>query len=347
MKNKFLMIFGTRPEMIKLYPVMKYLSDFKILFTGQHKETLDFLGIRPDYHLTVMQKDQTLNELSSKLFLGIDSLLSNIKPEYVIVQGDTTTAYIASVCAFNRGIKIIHIEAGLRTYDMKNPYPEEFNRVSIDLISDILFAPSPFIANTLGYCNGRIYVSGNTIVDACLEFCDFNSKNSYTIKDYILVTLHRRENFGLYVKSVVSEIRNFSEKFNVNFLIIEHPNKIFEKSECSHLFNDRMKLIKSIGYVDFLDLLRHSKFVMTDSGGVQEEASILNKISLCMRKRTERIELISNGYSILVGDDMEWFNGCMEGFSFYSNNLNKKIQEHPYYIEGGSGSYICNILKGL
>ena len=348
MSTKFLIVFGTRPELIKLYPVMKELEDFKILFTGQHKETLDFLGIRPDFSLEVLQKNQTLNELSAKLFVGIDTALRNINPEFVIVQGDTTSAYVAAVCAYNLKIKVIHIEAGLRTYDMWNPYPEEFNRVSIDKISSILFAPSKYVKLTLEQelkFDSDIYVSGNTVIDSCLEFCDIEKKSDYLLDDFVLVTMHRRENFGDYVYQVISEIKSFSEYTGQKFLIMNHPNGILEK--CYSLFNDKMKLLSPIGYLDFLDLINNSRFIVTDSGGLQEEASVLNKISLCMRERTERVELVKEGYSFLIGNSMERFRNYLNKVYNRDIYLQKDISEHPYYVAGGSGKFICDTLKGL
>ena len=320
---KVLTIIGTRPEAIKLAPVLENLKRYPELFnsivgvTGQQddllKQALNIFDIRPDFNLKVMTKNQSLSKLTSRLLTKLDKKLRKIKPDLVIIQGDTTTAFAAALASFYHKIKIAHVEAGLRTDDKYEPFPEEMNRFFIDQISDYLFAPTKTNQRNLlryGILSERIYVTGNTVIDALKMICLANKcpNNQYLRgkkQKMILLTTHRRENFGEQMAKVFTAIRELAQKYpNFTFVYPVHPNpnvSLLAYDLLSGLKN--VDLIKAVDYVSFIRLMKKSYFILTDSGGVQEEAPVFNKPVLILRNKTERTEIVEAGGAKLVGTD--------------------------------------------
>jgi UDP-N-acetylglucosamine 2-epimerase (non-hydrolysing) len=326
---KIAIIFGTRPEAVKIAMLVKEFSQredviLNVCFTGQHKEMvfplLEFFELTVNYSLDIMRPNQTLAGLSSKSIEAIDFYLKEVQPDIVLVQGDTSTAMCAATAAFYRNIKVGHIEAGLRTYNMKSPFPEEFNRQVISKIADLHFAPTELARKNLINENinaQSIFLTGNTVIDA-LFFTkskikeDSNKYKKYypwtaNGNPYILITGHRRENFGLGFENICNAIQTLSIKYpDFNFVYPVHLNPNVQKPVEAILTNQlNIFLIPPLGYVEFTSLLAECYFVLTDSGGIQEEAPSLGKPVLIMRETTERQEAITAGVAILVGTDKE------------------------------------------
>lgn len=324
---KVSIIFGTRPEAIKMAMLIKAFKSRKelqlsVCFTGQHKEMvlplIDFFDLTIDYSLNIMRPNQTLAGLTAISFEALDAYLDEVKPDIVLVQGDTTTAMCAATAAFYRKIKIGHIEAGLRTFDIKSPFPEEFNRQIISKISDLHFAPTEQAVNNLneeGVDSSSIFLTGNTVIDA-LFFTQkklSNDTKKYTFetswlvndKPFILITGHRRENFGQGFENICFAIKELSLKYpNYNFVYPVHLNPNVQEPVNKILSaQENICLLSPLDYLQFVSLLSSCYFVLTDSGGIQEEAPSLGKPVLVMRDSTERQEAITAGVAILVGTD--------------------------------------------
>lgn len=319
--KKIMVVFGTRPEAIKMCPVVKELrnkkKDVVVCVTGQHREmlqqVLDVFDIVPDYNLDIMREKQDLFTVTSDILEKIKEVLINEKPDIVLVHGDTTSAYASALAAFYLNIEVGHVEAGLRTYNIQSPFPEEFNRQSISLISNYHFAPTQKAADNL-YKEGHkdnIYITGNTVIDALSTTIDSNYYNDYIewAKDskLILITAHRRENLGKPMENMFNAInRVLNEHQNVkaiypihmNPVVREIANKIFKD-------NEKIKIINPLDVVDFHNFMNASYLILTDSGGVQEEAPSLGKPVLVMRDTTERPEGIETGTLKLVGTEEE------------------------------------------
>ena len=330
-KIRILVSFGTRPEGIKMAPLIKEIQsnpktmELFICSTGQHREMLkqviDFFEIKPDIELNLMMHDQTLGKLSSKIIESMESVFNEVKPDIVIVQGDTTTAFLTAFVAFYQKIKIGHVEAGLRTYNKFSPFPEEINRQLLSKITDLHFAPTKSARKNLlreGFNKKSIILTGNTIVDAMewgiKKINDYNFlKKSEEInnlektvdikKKIILVTMHRRESFGEDIKNVCEALKFISNKYNdveiiypvhLNPNVIEPVNKILSGEK-------NIKLIKPLSYEAFLWLMNKSYLIITDSGGIQEEVPSFKKPVLVIRDFTERNESVKLGLSKLVG----------------------------------------------
>jgi UDP-N-acetylglucosamine 2-epimerase (non-hydrolysing) len=319
--KKVITIFGTRPEAIKLAPVIKELEGRKnhfksmVLVTGQHDELLEQMltvfQIKPDHNLRVMQDNQTLAALTSRLLEGIDGMMKEYRPDVILVQGDTTTVFAATLAAFYNRISIGHVEAGLRTDDKYQPFPEEINRRLTDQMADLAFAPTETAKRNLlkaGIPGRRIFVTGNTVIDALLQVSAMDKRPSIesvpSLRDrMVLITAHRRENFGRPFMNVFGAVRKLAlEMENVSFVYPVHPNpNVFNMAHemLSRLPN--VHLIKPVGYLDFVWLMRRAHIILTDSGGIQEEAPSLNKPVLILRNKTERPEIVKAGGAKLVG----------------------------------------------
>ena len=326
---KVSIIFGTRPEVIKLATVIKAFKEKKnvqldVCFTGQHKEMvlplLQLFDIKVDYALDVMQPDQTLSGLSASSLITIDTYLKSVKPDIVFVQGDTTTAMCAAMTAFYNKIKVAHIEAGLRTHDIMSPFPEEFNRQVISKVANIHFAPTMAAAENLAKENissAKIIVTGNTVIDALLfTRKKFEANNELYLKRYpwsdngnkmILITGHRRESFGKGFENICYAIKELSEKYpEYNFVYPVHLNPNVQEPVKRILGKlENVFLIPPVDYIEFTNLMHFSYFILTDSGGIQEEAPSLGKPVLVMRDSTEREEAIRSGSAKLVGTTKE------------------------------------------
>ena len=334
-----MLVFGTRPEAIKMAPLVKkfqkYSSDFKtvVCVTGQHREMLDqvlkIFDIKPDYDLNIMKQGQDLYDITARVLLGMRDVLNEVKPDVVLVHGDTTTSMAASLAAFYQQIAVGHVEAGLRTYDIYSPWPEEMNRQITSRIATYNFSPTPLSEKNLKEekVHGNIYVTGNTVIDA-LHMVVEKLKNDVTLaakqeqmlakagydvaswadgKKLVLITGHRRENFGEGFINIVTAIKNLTEKYpNVDFVYPMHLNPNVRKpihevfgENLSDLGN--MFFIEPLQYLEFIYLMEKSTIVLTDSGGIQEEAPGLGKPVLVMRDTTERPEALESGTVRLVG----------------------------------------------
>ena len=334
-----MLVFGTRPEAIKMAPLVKkfqkYSSDFKtvVCVTGQHREMLDqvlkIFDIKPDYDLNIMKQGQDLYDITARVLLGMRDVLNEVKPDVVLVHGDTTTSMAASLAAFYQQIAVGHVEAGLRTYDIYSPWPEEMNRQITSRIATYNFSPTPLSEKNLKEekVHGNIYVTGNTVIDA-LHMVVEKLKNDVTLaakqeqmlakagydvarladgKKLVLITGHRRANFGEGFINMVTAIKNLTEKYpNIDFVYPMHLNPNVRKpihevfgENLSDLGN--MFFIEPLQYLEFIYLMEKSTIVLTDSGGIQEEAPGLGKPVLVMRDTTERPEALESGTVRLVG----------------------------------------------
>jgi len=324
---KVIMIFGTRPEAIKMVPVFRELQkhqiETKICITAQHRSMLDqvltFFNVKPDYDLNLMQKNQTLFDITINALKALEEVLKQENPDIVLVQGDTTTTFVGSLAAFYLKIKVGHIEAGLRTWDKLNPFPEENNRRLTDILSDIHFAPTEFARKNLlneGFSEKSIFVTGNTGIDALFmtlkqinESGDqsFSRNLNFNSEKLILVTCHRRESFGDSLENICIALKRIvNENKYVEIVYPVHLNPNIRNTVNKHLIGtDRIHLIEPLDYASFVWLMNKSYIILTDSGGVQEEAPSLGKPVLVLRERTERQEAINAGTAKLVGTKSE------------------------------------------
>ncbi len=310
-----LVVMGTRPEAIKLAPVVAALRKRKgiktlVCATAQHRELLDqamrMFRLKPDFDLNLMRRGQTPKDIAKRVVLKLRPVLVRVKPDMVVVQGDTTTAAAAALCAAENGIPVAHVEAGLRSFDLNNPFPEEINRIFIDSISSLVFPPTQSAKSNLirEKLHGRsMLVTGNTIVDA-LRTAEGGSSEAPSPYKEVLVTLHRREIHGKPLKSIYRcLLKLVNQHENLLFVYPVHPNPLILKTAKRMLRHPRIRLLAPQPYPSFLGLLKRSAFVITDSGGVQEEAVCLHKPLLVMRAKTERPEVVSCGAGVLLGHD--------------------------------------------
>jgi UDP-N-acetylglucosamine 2-epimerase (non-hydrolysing) len=351
-KIRILCAVGTRPEAIKMAPVIQCLkkqsrADVKVLATAQHREMSDqifsIFNIKPDYDLDIMKPDQGLTELTSRLLIAVDTVLEKARPDLVLAQGDTTTVLTTALACFYRRITFGHVEAGLRTDDIYNPFPEEMNRVVAGRLTTLHFAPTDTAKNNLlreNISKDNIYVTGNTVIDALLE----TSKDNYDIgikldvdKRLILLTSHRRENFGNPMKESFSAIRELIEQnHDVELLYPVHPNPNVSKPAYEILDgHSRIHLVEPLSYKQFVQAMKLSYFIISDSGGVQEEAPALSKPVLVLRDETERPEALNAGVVKLVGtnrgaiiyeankllSDKEYYSSMVKGVSPYGDGM--------------------------
>lgn len=324
-----LVIFGTRPEAIKLFPIIHALKrdpdfDVTVCVTAQHRQMLDQVldaaGIEPDIDFDLMQPNQTLPALTSRILQRLDETLASVGPDRVMVQGDTTTAMAAALSAYYRKIPVDHVEAGLRSGDIYSPFPEEINRKVVGTIASLHFAPTVRAAESLIRENvprDRIFVTGNPVIDALLEmkgriknFADVRRAIDEQLPDrgenrrIILVTAHRRENFDTGMQHIASALLKLTEREDTVVVFPVHPNPhVVEPMRRLLGDHPRIRLLPPLDYVPFVHLLSRADFVLTDSGGLQEEAPALGKPVLVMRTTTERPEGIDAGTALLVGTD--------------------------------------------
>ena len=322
---KILLCFGTRPEAIKMAPVIQALQDgnfqFKTCVTAQHREMLDqvlkFFKIIPDYDLNLMKPGQSLNNLSAKMLEAIDEILVREKPDLILVQGDTTTAFIAALAAFNRKVKIGHIEAGLRTHDKLSPFPEESNRQLISRLADIHFAPTEDAQMNLRnerLPESKIFLTGNTVVDA-LQYASHLLEGGFMNEDIeqlqqkiipgrkiVLVTGHRRENFGSGLEEVCEALLAISELRDVQLIFPVHLNPQVTSSVYKILSGrTNILLTDPVDYPALLWLIKKCDLIISDSGGIQEEAPSFGKPVIVTRDSSERMEGVKAGFAFLTG----------------------------------------------
>lgn len=324
---KILSVFGTRPEAIKMAPVIAELNKHQdkltslVCVTAQHREMLDqvlgLFAIKPDYDLGIMQPNQSLAELTARALTKLDEVLRQEKPDWILVQGDTTTVMAASLAAFYHHIKVGHVEAGLRSFDKYQPFPEEINRKIATSLSDMHFAPTEVARQNLlreGIADAQIVVTGNTVIDALLQVAekpyDWDTSGLAAIprdRRTILVTAHRRENFGAPLKNICAALRTLAERYaDVQIVYPVHLNPNVQQVVYEMLGQlSNVTLLKPLEYLPLVQLMKHSYLVITDSGGIQEEAPGLGKPVLVLREVTERPEGITAGTVKLVGTDKE------------------------------------------
>jgi len=375
-QKKIMLVFGTRPEAIKMAPLVHVLKakpdhfELKVCVTSQHREMLDqvlkIFNIKPDIDLNLMRKDQNLLNLTSLILDEMGKVLKEYKPEIVLVHGDTTTTLAASMAAFYASIPVGHVEAGLRTYDLNTPFPEEFNRQITSKITKWHFAPTELSKQNLlseGINKSSIFVTGNTVIDALhlvLKQIDKNEDLQNKLKDilnahllfnwqkekFILVTAHRRENFGDGFLQICTAIKKLSAKYpKIHFVYPVHLNPNASKPAYEILKGiDNIHLIKPLEYEIFVYLLKHSYLVLTDSGGIQEEAPSLGKPVLVMRDVTERPEAIEAGTVEIVGSNHQ---RIIEGVSHLlddKQHYQKMSYAHNPYGDGLACKRIVDVL---
>ncbi|WP_299229534.1 UDP-N-acetylglucosamine 2-epimerase (non-hydrolyzing) [Sulfurihydrogenibium sp.] len=363
--KKSLFIFGTRPEAIKMAPVIKEfknskLVDVKICVTAQHRQMLDqvlhLFEIEPDYDLNIMKSNQDLYDITSNVLLSIKGVLKKENPDIVFVQGDTTTTFAASLASFYQKIPVAHIEAGLRTYNIYSPFPEEINRQLTSRIATYHFAPTNRARDNLikeGIDENKIYVTGNTVIDALLEVVekiknkDINIKG-YNITDrkYILVTGHRRENFGKRFENVCNALKEIAiNNPEIDIVYPVHLNPNVQKPVYEILSNiPNVYLIEPLDYEPFVYLMYNSYIILTDSGGIQEEAPSLGKPVLVTRDTTERPEAVEAGTVKLVGTNREKIVKEVENLLYNKSEYEKMSKAtNPY----GDGKASLRILDAI
>jgi len=323
--KKILIIIGTRPETIKMAPVYHALVhraglEIVVCATGQHRDIVApmalFFQLPIDEDMEVMKPNQDLFDLTARVLLRMRDTLKRIQPDLVLTQGDTTTVMAASMAAFYLGIPVGHVEAGLRTYHMRNPFPEEMNRVVTDTVSSLHFAPTPRARQALvnaGVAEECVHVTGNTVIDALFYTLDKVKGPSAAMPDHgeddrvILLTTHRRESFGAPIRSTFAAVRQLVNRYpDLHIVYPVHPNPNVKEvaEECLHGTN-RVHLLPPQPYPEFVQLMRDCDLILTDSGGVQEEAPSLGKPVLVLRETTERPEGIEAGTARLIGTDTD------------------------------------------
>lgn len=319
--HRVLVVVGTRPEAVKLAPIVLALrqaawADVRVVATAQHRQLLDeqlaVFGIRPDLDLDLMQPGQTLALLTSRLLAALDPVLADERPDMVLAQGDTTTVMATAMACFYRHIPFAHVEAGLRTGDLQNPFPEEWNRLVVGRIASLHFAPTAGAQQNLlreGTAADRVLVTGNTVIDALLWMAarvDASAHAPPAGKHLLLVTAHRRENFGAPFEAICDALRRLADRPDVQLLVPVHPNPNVHDVAMRRLGDHpSIRLVPPVDYPTMVAAMQASRLILTDSGGVQEEAPALGKPVLVLRTTTERPEGVAAGAAKLVGTDPE------------------------------------------
>ena len=367
--KKVLFILGTRPELIKFAPLIHKMRTHpsfktKVCFTGQHKEmlypTAEFFGIQADYDLALMVHNQSLTQFLTNAIISLESIIKAESPDLVFVQGDTSTVLAGSLAAYYSKSKIAHLEAGLRSHNKYNPFPEEMNRSLCSRMAEFHFAPTQIAQDNLNVegIQENIYVVGNTVIDAlflCLNKINEQGENRYAqyfhkidfTKKIILLTCHRRESFGAPFLEIVSAIQIFANRFpDIQIVFPVHLNPNINEIAQSELGNiSNVILYPPLDYPYLVWILNKSNFVVTDSGGIQEEAPSLGKPVLVLRETTERIESIHSGNSILIGHDQEKILHHMTKLCQDQSYYDSFRRESNPYGDGHSADQIIEILN--
>ena len=365
-KLKIMTIFGTRPEAIKMAPVVLELQKFPaqietiVTVTAQHREMLDqvlnLFEIKPQFDLNIMSAGQTLFDITSRALLGLNEILAQVKPNLVLVHGDTTTTFAGALAAYYHQIKVGHVEAGLRTKNKYSPFPEEMNRKLTGALTDLHFAPTATAKNNLlaeGVDAEKIFVTGNTVIDALYKIVDKNYKFSgelekinSTDKKIILVTTHRRENLGEPMRHVYTALKKIVEEIpDVEIIFPVHKNPKVREVVNSVLGNlAQVSLIEPLDYQPFANLMNRATLILTDSGGIQEEAPSLGKPVLVLRDTTERPEAVDAGTVKLIGTEMEKVYGATKLLLTDAAEYKKMATaQNPY----GDGAAAKRIVKAI
>lgn len=363
---KVLIVFGTRPEAIKMCPLVHEIGKYDdlkcvVCVTGQHKEmleqVLDFFGVNANYNLGIMKQQQTLSAITTSILTGMDDVLNEENPDLVLVHGDTSTAMAAALAAFYKRIPVGHVEAGLRTYDIFSPYPEEMNRQIIDRIATYLFAPTENNRNNLkseGITN-NVYVTGNTVIDSL----KYTVREKYTFEnellrnvDYdkwiILVTAHRRENWGTNIENICEAVKTLTHIYNdILFVFPVHLNPVVRSVVYAILQGvENVVLTEPLSVFDMHNLERRCDIVLTDSGGLQEEAPAFGKPVLVLRTETERQEAVDAGTAKVIGCEI---NSIIDEVSILHDNhemYEKMASADNPYGDGMACKRIVDIIRG-
>lgn len=367
--KKVLIVFGTRPEAIKVAPLIKALKEdqhfeVKICNTGQHKEmldqVLDFFELECDYRLNIMTESQTLYSITEKIIHRMKEVLEDYNPDYVFVHGDTSTTMAASLSSFYHGAKICHIEAGLRTSDLRNPFPEEANRRITSVLSHYHFSPTVSSKQNLLIENideNKIIVTGNTVIDALLFGIEKVNKDESLVselkskliadKEIVLITCHRRENHGEGILNVCKAVKTLAlNNTNYQFVFPVHLNPKILNIVTDYLNDiDNVLLIEPLNYPNFIWLMNQSKIIVTDSGGVQEEAPSLGKPVIVVRDETERPEAVEAGTVKLVGSNTELIIKEVQNLIDDSALYMQMSNAHNPYGDGKAVERIVDYLK--
>ncbi|MEG0697412.1 MAG: UDP-N-acetylglucosamine 2-epimerase (non-hydrolyzing) [Algoriella sp.] len=357
-------IFGTRPEAIKMAPLVLELerqsSRFEsiVTVTAQHRQMLDqvleIFNIKPDYDLDVMKDKQSLAQITANVLLGLEEVMTEVKPDIVLVHGDTTTTFAAGISAFYNQIKVGHVEAGLRTWNKYSPFPEEMNRQATDVLSDIYFSPTKESAENLlkeNHSPDHLYITGNTAIDALKETVEKNYQHKILDKvpeenRLILMTMHRRENQGKPMERVFRAIRQVVDKYkDVEVVYPIHLNPIVQELANKELANhERIHLIDPLDVIDFHNIAARSFMIMSDSGGVQEEAPSLGVPVLVLRDTTERPEGVAAGTLRLVGTETEDILSTMIELLDDKDVYHKMAETKNPYGDGTASKRILNAI---
>lgn len=370
---KLLIVFGTRPEAIKMAPLVKALKksggvDVRVCVTAQHRQMLDqvlqLFEIEPDYDLNLMKPGQTLPELTANILLGMNDVISTFRPDWIVVHGDTSTAMAASLSAYYQKVPVAHVEAGLRTYNLYSPWPEEANRQIVGRLANVHFSPTEQSRSNLISENvprDSIHVTGNTVIDALIDvsdridhdevLSDFLKRGFPQIdfrKKIILVTGHRRENFGSGFEEICNAILQIAREPDVQVVYPVHLNPNVQEPVRRILGGEEnVCLIEPLDYLPFVYLMKHSYFILTDSGGIQEEAPSLGKPVLVMRDTTERPEAVAAGTVKIVGtrasDIVKEARKLLIDVDYYQG---MSLAHNPYG-DGKACECIVKILKSL
>ncbi|MDA0240930.1 MAG: UDP-N-acetylglucosamine 2-epimerase (non-hydrolyzing) [Proteobacteria bacterium] len=368
---RILTVFGTRPEAIKMAKLVNALADAddfraEVCVTGQHREMLDgvlnLFEIKPEYDLAVMSADQSLSDITTRILIGMEPILAKAKPDRVLVHGDTTTTFAASLAAFYQGVPVAHVEAGLRTGNMLAPWPEEMNRKLADGLCDLYFAPTESARENLlaeGADADRIFVTGNTVIDSLLHIIaklengdDLTSQANASLpvrdlsKKQILVTGHRRENFGDGFEQICQGLKTLSERSDVEIIYPVHLNPRVQ-GPVNRILGDRpnIHLTAPLDYLPFVKLMKESHIIITDSGGIQEEAPSLGKPVLVMRDVTERPEAVEAGTVKLVGTNAMTLVAEAERLLDDQSAYDKMARAHNPYGDGRACERILEALR--
>lgn len=378
-KKKIILVFGTRPEAIKMAPIIHLLKaepkqfELNVCLTAQHRQMLDqvlnIFQINADIDLNLMKTNQNLSNLTSLIVSKMGDVFAKFKPDIALVHGDTTTTFATSIAAFYNSIPVGHVEAGLRSNNLSNPFPEEFNRQITGKIAKFHFAPTELCKKNLlseGVNESLISVTGNTVIDALnwvlnriekdknlkknLEnFLNSNLSFGFKNKDFVLITAHRRENFGKGFLEICIAIKELAKKYsNINFIYPVHLNPNVSKPVYKILEGfDNIHLIKPLEYDTFIYLLKYSYLVLTDSGGIQEEAPSLGKPVLVMRETTERPEAIDVGTVKIVGSNHKRIINAVSCLLDNKKYYQQMSHAHNPYGDGLAASRIVDVLRTI
>ena len=353
---KLLVVVGTRPEAIKMAPVIHRLREepgahVVVCATAQHRQMLDqvfaLFEVMPDIDLDLMRPDQTPSELAARVLSHLDSVLAREQPDWLLVQGDTTTAMAAALAAFHRRVRVGHVEAGLRTGNFQHPFPEEMNRRVVDLVSEANFVPPRRAAQALSaedVPGEKIFLTGNTVVDALSQIAARSGEAPE--EDLVLITAHRRESFGRPLERVVSAIGRLAGRFPATrFVHVTHPNPNVRSVVGRNSGLANVSLVEPLDYLALVDLMRRARLILTDSGGIQEEAPTFGKPVLVLREKTERPEGVEAGLARLVGTDEDLIVAEAERL-LSDGAARRSMQGVNPYGDGRASERIAAILMG-